>query len=64
MKHNCGKCKAGFDTDTEYCDHTCKVTGVTPKDIEHQGPEFLAISESALKRGSERVAKKPTKKAK
>ena len=62
MKKNiCGLCKEGFDTDTEYADHTCAVTGVTPADIEHQGPEFVAISEAALKRGAEKKATKPKK---
>lgn len=53
-KHNCGLCKVGFDTDEEYCGHACGVTGVTPADIEHQGPEFIAISEAALKRGEDK----------
>lgn len=56
-KHICGLCGKGFDTDEEYCGHTCEVTGVTPADIEHQGPEFAAISEAALQRGAERKEK-------
>ena len=53
-KHVCGLCAKGFDTDKEYCEHVCEETGVTPADPEHQGPEFAAISEEALKRGEAR----------
>lgn len=53
-KHVCGKCEKEFAIEQEYLDHVCVVTGFTPKDIEHQGPEFLAISEAAQKRGAER----------
>lgn len=53
-EHVCGLCGAGFDTEAEYVGHKCAETGVTPADIEHQGPEFAAISEAALARGAER----------
>lgn len=56
MTHICGLCKEQFKTDEEYVGHTCKETGVTPADPEHQGPEFAAISEAALKRGADRIA--------
>ena len=54
LKNLCGLCGKGFDSDEEYCGHTCEKTGVTPADPEHQGPEFIAIAESARKRGEER----------
>jgi hypothetical protein len=57
MKHICNLCKAEFETDAEYVAHTCEATGVTPADNEHQGPEFAAISEAALKRGAEKKDK-------
>ena len=50
----CGLCKEGFDTEEEYVAHECSETGFTPADNEHQGPEFAAISEAALKRGAEK----------
>lgn len=53
-KHIDGLTGLVFDTEEAYCNHTSPVTGVTPADIEHQGPEFAAISEEALKRGEER----------
>lgn len=52
--HKCGKCKAEFDSEDAYINHTCETTGKTPADIEHLGPEFALISEAALKRGAER----------
>lgn len=62
MKHICNLCKGEFKTDLEYTGHTCKSTGVTPKDPEHFGPEFASISEAALKRGAERKDEKTAKK--
>lgn len=54
QKHICGKCGEQFDSEEEYCNHECKETGFKPTDIEHQGEEFKAVSEAALKRGEER----------
>lgn len=56
-KHICGVCAEEFDTEEQYCDHSCS-TGFTPKEIEHQDAltdgQFSKISESALARGEER----------
>jgi len=52
--HICSPCGLKFATEQEYLDHTCGVTGVTPKDSENLGEDFKAIQESALKRGEER----------
>ncbi|MFZ2152283.1 MAG: hypothetical protein WAV09_04205 [Minisyncoccia bacterium] len=54
LEHVCGLCGADFATEAEYVAYTCEVTGVTPADIEHQGPEFAAISDAALERGAKR----------
>ncbi len=57
QKHICGKCGQSFNSEQEYLDHVCTETGFKPTDIEHQGEEFKAVSEAALKRGEERKEK-------
>jgi len=57
-KHICGQCGEGFDTEDQYLDHKCAKTEYTPRDPEHQGESFKAISEAALARGE---AKKKVK---
>jgi hypothetical protein len=54
QKHICGQCNQEFDTEQKYLDHTCKVTGFTPKDPENLGEGFQVISEVALARGAKR----------
>lgn len=54
--HICGRCRLGFLTEEEYCQHTCMDTGYTPQDPEHLGEAFRLIQEAALKRGAERQA--------
>lgn len=54
LKHICGRCNASFETEAEYCDHLCPETGFTPKEPEHLGAEFVAISQAALERGQAR----------
>ncbi|GEM_PF-6624022 len=49
-KEICGKCLKEFGSHQEYLDHTCEVTGFTPKDPEHQGKDFLLVQKGALKR--------------
>lgn len=55
LKHICGVCSEGFETEEQYCDHKCS-DGFTPKDAEHLGEEFMAVSEAAVARGEERKA--------
>ena len=52
--HKCGRCGKEFKTEKEYCDHMCEATGFTPKDADHQGEDFKAVQEAALKRGEAR----------
>jgi len=49
-KEICGKCLKEFNSHQEYLDHTCEVTGYTPKDPEHQGKNFGLVQKNALKR--------------
>ena len=53
LKHFCGVCNEGFETEEQYCDHECE-DGFTPKDPEHLGEEFQAVSEAAIARGEAR----------
>jgi hypothetical protein len=53
-KHICGKCGKEFATEEEYLGHVCEVTGFTPRDMEHQGEDFKAISDAAIARGEAR----------
>lgn len=53
-KYRCGPCGQEFATEQEYLDHVCPQTGYAPTDPGHQGPEFKAIQEAALKRGEDR----------
>ena len=51
----CSVCNEEFDTLKKYLVHKC-TTGFKPTDFEHQmalDPNYKAISDSALKRGSE-----------
>lgn len=57
MTHKCSLCGLEFETEEEYLNHVCEKTGFKPNQIEHQGPEFEAISKEALKRGEERKEK-------
>ena len=53
--NKCSVCNQEFATDEEYLTHVC-TTGFKPTDFEHQttlDPNYKAISDSALKRGSE-----------
>lgn len=52
--HKCGKCEGEYSDEAGYLAHTCEVTGFTPAMVEHQGPEFAAISDAALARGEAR----------
>ncbi len=56
LQHICGRCSSKFATDAEYCDHLCPETGFTPKEPEHLGAEFVAISQAAQERGKARKA--------
>lgn len=55
MKHICGQCQKGFDTEEEYISHVCEKSGVTPADPANLGDEFAKVSEAALLRGNKRV---------
>lgn len=55
----CGPCGKEFATKEEFLDHKCdKAEGFTPRDPEYlvktTCPNFLKISESAIKRGEEK----------
>lgn len=54
--HVCSICEKEFETDKEYCEHTCS-TGYSPTMVEHQdaltGGQFSQQSAEALKRGAE-----------
>lgn len=52
--HICGKCGKEFKTEDAYLAHTCKDTGVTPKDGLSMGLHYTAIQEAAIKRGSKK----------
>ena len=52
-KHVCGQCDTEFGTVDEYLDHECENTGFTPRDPEHLGEDFQAVSQAALERGEE-----------
>ena len=51
-KHVCGQCQEEFETEDQYLDHECPATGFTPRDPEHLGDDFKAVSEAALARGA------------
>lgn len=53
--HICGQCQKQFEQEQDYLNHKCPSTGFTPRDIEHQGPEFAVVSREALRRGEERL---------
>ena len=61
MTHVCSPCGQKFATEQEYLDHTCGVTGVTPKNPVNLGADFVAIQSAALKRGADRKAEKVSK---
>lgn len=52
-QHICGTCTKEFATEQEYLDHTC-TTGFTPKQPDHLGSDFKAVSERAVARGAKR----------
>ena len=52
-KHNCGACQNGFDTEEEYLNHVCPISGFVPTDPNNLGEDFKKIQEAALKRGAE-----------
>jgi hypothetical protein len=52
-KHVCGTCHDEFLSEDEYLDHVCPVTGFTPRDPDHHGPEFANVQKAALERGME-----------
>lgn len=52
--HICGQCNQQFTSEEEYLIHKCATTGFTPKEPDHLGPEFKAISEAAVARGEAR----------
>ncbi len=52
-QHICGTCTKEFATEQEYLDHTC-TTGFNPKQAEHLGADFVAVSERAVARGAKR----------
>lgn len=54
MNHICGKCLNSLNSEKEYTDHLCEVTGFQPTQNEHLGPEFKKVSDAALERGNSR----------
>lgn len=54
--HICSPCGGKFATEQEYLNHTCGVTGVTPKDPANLGADFEEIQTAALKRGADKKA--------
>ncbi len=57
MKHVCSPCGKEFDTEEQYLDHECSVSGVTPRDPKNLGSDFKSVQEAALKRGEARKEK-------
>jgi hypothetical protein len=55
QKHICGQCLKEFDSEADYLDHFCDVTGFKPTQPEHFGKDFVAVSEAALARGKKRA---------
>lgn len=55
-KHIDGLTGLVFATDEAYANHKSPVTGFSPKENEHQGEAFKAVSEAALERGAARKA--------
>jgi hypothetical protein len=53
-KHICGQCNQEFETEKEYLDHVCEVSGVNPKDSGNMERHEL-ISKAALERGNTRA---------
>lgn len=47
----CGTCGVKFKDNDAYLDHTCSVTGFTPRDPQHFGERFMLQQKEALKRG-------------
>lgn len=62
-KHVDGLTGAVFETEEAYLNHVSPVTGHTPQEPEHLGPEFVAVQKAALERGKER-AETPKQEAK
>jgi len=61
QKHICGLSGEEFNSVEEYRNHTSKVTGYKPTDLEHQGVRGLRIAEKALARtGSLKAKQKAT----
>lgn len=54
--HVCSLCDQTFDNYQSCLDHVCPKTGFTPRDNEHFGPEFAAVSAAAQERGAADVA--------
>ncbi len=51
--HICGQCGGKFGSEKRYLDHTCKTTGVTPRDPESMGNDYAAVQDAAVERGQE-----------
>lgn len=49
--HTCTVCDVEFESAEAYTNHTCDVTGFSPKDPQHHGEQFIRQSIEALKRG-------------
>lgn len=67
MKHLCGPCGKGFDSEEEYLGHACeKAEGAKPTTPEYliktTTKHFARISESSQKRGKLEKEKKEKKK--
>lgn len=51
----CGQCNKEFENEKGYLDHTCEVSGFTPRDPENLGERFVEVSKAALERGNKRA---------
>lgn len=60
MSNICGACEKQFKGLEAYLEHTCKVSGATPKDIQHQvktgNKNAQSIADAAIARGEARKA--------
>ena len=57
-KHKCNPCGNLFDTEIQYLEHACPITGFNPTEFEHAAatdPSFAAASAKSQERGAIRV---------
>lgn len=60
----CGVCELEFDLHSQYLDHVCEVTGLTPRHpFQTMGPNYLEIQGGARQRGKDRVEREKQEKA-